>query len=928
MIIALEPNELAYRIIPEEIQQELRERERNKFYVSKKVPFLRINCLQEVFFDDKTDDKKSNNLRDFRDKLGISNSPDGSLIGSIRGFTFDPLAKHSDTYGKKQIIGKELNTNKNLYINNPRRVPPPQITNFTAKIGKETLGYYTAATLTVTINSKEQFDFLSMFLLHPSNSVFIEFGYADPEKTMNESLFSKTDTDALIKDYVQPYNEKEGNPAPFLDELENKIKRTNGNYEYLIGMIKTYSVSINEELGFDVTIDIISRSRALLTSPPKPTGSGNDETSDDKESSTLSLDVESNLRMYLSSIERGRENRYINRYSGKTDVRGKYLNRKEIDKNSFDHIITVDTSFGFKKYISMDRIIMFLEAFLPESTLNVSETLKSNKYIYSNSPDVLIFKKNHEYPKTIQDEFGGHILSGWERIPYDYVIYYLDYVTALDIKNREERINKKAEEFGNRTGAFIAGTSLGGATSTLGVGFSYGAAWLGRASSQAFQRNITDRSIGDEPNYTIEVFKPIKFDGVQGSRGDLRAIYYDLDLFVNKVIGNNGKVNDILNEILKDIDNATGNVWSLAYYEAVNTDESDKGTTVSIVSENSIDIKKEDLSKTYTFKINQKESVVNSLSFDLSFDGVIGDSIYFQNQGASDSTMESNNINGFLFEKHENGIRINDYIGKSANELQRKLDQVAGGDRNLPDSNQGEINVTNDIIKADGFFNKSYVITERIYNEDVSIPNSPKILKALGAGEAINEAIDIVYSTNTPAENEQLSFNDMAYQQVQQDLSQFAVQDGVLLSEQRIVNNFNKSLEKYGGLLVDPTPEDVLKAIDARSIPLYDSRKQIYLSKMNKEGNLPNKTGDDTKDSGKENTKENQESLINPILQSRISLSMPGIGGIQPLQFFKTNGLPDVYDKRINFLIMDVSHTITPTEWNTTLTATTRVDYD
>ena len=53
---------------------------------------------------------------------------------------------------------------------------------------------------------------------------------------------------------------------------------------------------------------------------------------------------------------------------------------------------------------------------------------------------------------------------------------------------------------------------------------------------------------------------------------------------------------------------------------------------------------------------------------------------------------------------------------------------------------------------------------------------------------------------------------------------------------------------------------------------------------------------------------------------------MPGLGGFRPLTFFNTDGLPDVYDKRGDFCIMDVIHTLTPTSWVTNINSLFRVN--
>src|SRR6056300_1242055 len=108
MIIAISNNELAARPIPEPIQQELDKRGKDKSYILRKVPFVRINALQHVVFNNTVSDKKQNNLNDLQNQIGLTDE-NNNLLKSVRGFSFDITASQTETYSSRQLIGRELN---------------------------------------------------------------------------------------------------------------------------------------------------------------------------------------------------------------------------------------------------------------------------------------------------------------------------------------------------------------------------------------------------------------------------------------------------------------------------------------------------------------------------------------------------------------------------------------------------------------------------------------------------------------------------------------------------------------------------------------------------------------------------------------------------------------------------------------------------
>jgi hypothetical protein len=64
----------------------------------------------------------------------------------------------------------------------------------------------------------------------------------------------------------------------------------------------------------------------------------------------------------------------------------------------------------------------------------------------------------------------------------------------------------------------------------------------------------------------------------------------------------------------------------------------------------------------------------------------------------------------------------------------------------------------------------------------------------------------------------------------------------------------------------------------------------------------------------------------NPLLSPELNITMPGIGGITPTQYFDTEHLPEVYSNRGKFIILNVTHTISPQSWTTQLNSSFRLD--
>ena len=67
---------------------------------------------------------------------------------------------------------------------------------------------------------------------------------------------------------------------------------------------------------------------------------------------------------------------------------------------------------------------------------------------------------------------------------------------------------------------------------------------------------------------------------------------------------------------------------------------------------------------------------------------------------------------------------------------------------------------------------------------------------------------------------------------------------------------------------------------------------------------------------------------IDPVTPLEVSFTMPGIGGIRMFDLFAVDYLPEIYRNYTLFQVNGVSHTLSPSGWDTAITGIARVDMD
>lgn len=845
MITVLNPGQqLKFLPIDQPIIDELTLREKDKNRLVNRVPFLRTTCLQKVLLSDDEDKGKQNNLKDsvFKSVLGDRKQVDG--------FIFEFNSNFDESYSsKKQVIGTELSSLEKIQITNPRRVPPPTLTSFTATIGEE-VGFYTTAKLTFTAHSKEQLEFLTPFLLHPGNTIVFEWGYSDKSTTMNKDndLFTKSDLADFLGDIAYD-KEKRVTSSQFFKKRQEKVLESNGNYEFLVGVISNFDFSLNENYGFDISIDLWSISKTLLSSK-SPSVFTQDNNIDTDAKKLLINNQLQDFKHWTSYLEDKIEGAYLGpalsqnksipislkpytvprdatRTSNNSFSTQPLINTDEEIENTvrefdeFDDVIQINTNYGYEKYMTLRKILKWMGAYNVELKYNRGEVLL-NPFIISNNYKVLFFRNKQPNLKAAKINTKSGKLSFNVKDIEDKFVSYKSYVIpeTVEYSTEEERILERTQQ----------------------------AATNPYPSAATYQ--VIDNEVGRNLVNTIKKIKsytPRKLDIGESNEGDIFNTYYNISTFEALYERYDGNSNDILREITRHINEASGNIWDLRLISSTDT-ESESSTTenMNLTSLNSLKIPKD---SSYTFKINQKESVVKSLTFDLGLEGLIADQIYFESTDQSDKSPDASQLNLLLFEKHENGIKLLDF------------------------RNQAIANLRDEFLKDEGDNSSNSSQSDNIGDE-----------------EFLSE-----YYENDPSE--------------------FGLVFGVTNIEE-----FEEKLYKVTSENDTDSISKILKDNDANSFPSFDYNKQAYFEMMSTKGYLPSKNSDE--DNSDDN--EDIDQKISPLLESRLQFDLPGLGGFQPLQYFSTDGLPDVYDKRGDFCIMSLSQVVSPVDWTTSISAAFR----
>jgi hypothetical protein len=846
MITAInDGEELIYRPLNSVVKSALEEREGDKNYVINRFPFLRVTCLQKLSLNESTKTDQTNNLVSYKDKIGCNKSV-------IDGFIFEMREDFDSSYSQKnQKIGTELKTLDSITIANPRRVPPPQLTGFTATNGAAA-GFFTSAKLEFTCHSLEQLEFLTPFLLHPGNTLFFEWGYSDKNTTMNMPLMSWDDLQQLLDTIVIATENVDDEcddevENSFYDELENRIKENNGNYEYIPGIITNFDFSLNDNFGYNVSVDIISISQAQLQVSPSTPGEQiqNGDEDNEEEKQRIIKNQETVLATFINNLEQekwkfrtGLPNSYdFNTIDTVTKSKSSILNT---NNKYLDDIINLPVKDGYKKYIRLGKILPIIG-----NPINRKLALrKFNKYIKSFDKDILIFNEKIPTAREIQVSDQGNLLSNPTRMQSGFLPQVLSYDTIVtDVK-----ISNLAN-----VGDFLAEVAEG--------------------TKNFFKSYTNSAENTNQANFLKKVefqfFKPYKFEVNDNGekKGDIRNIYISYDFFKSIFVTSDVNHRDILTAILNKISKATGGFYNEVVAEIYDT--KCKKQKAKIINTTNRCINQDDKRKTYTFKFNQKESIVTNLDFDFALDGLFLDQVYAQSISAQSNDESGKKFSLMLFENQENNIQLTDYRNERVKFIRDFIDKDFKSQKDNIDT------TTSGSTVQDFYLNDPTKFLTVFTTRTQELENIP------------TRSDNIHINTNTGVYTTVL--DDDASGRIASAASSFDKSEIGVFSSQFLLCDF--------------------------AVPLIDDKKDLYFDAIEAEEKQNQLEEKDTPCSSK----------FTPIAETEIKIQFPGLGGFQPLEFFKTRGITSVYDNRGEFVIYSVVHTLTRDNWTTELTARFRV---
>jgi len=809
------------------ITKALENREGNKNFVYNYTPFVRVSCLQEVSYTE-IDKGKSNNLKEVRNSILTDST-------HFNGFQFIFNSNFDEAYGEIQKIGKTLD-NKDINIKNPRRVPPPVLKNFTATCG-ESSDFFTTAKLNFTCNSLEQLQFIVPFLLNPGNTIFVEFGYNSDELKKSITFFDNNDANDLVNSSVIKSGSRSNITKPgFIEKMNNRIYDTGGSYEFFYGIINDFNVSINDSLGFDCDVSLISAPKAKLVAPNVNNYNPNKNKISTEQQKVIAISLQSDLKHFQDELYK----------------RNKKLSKDIIfafDGSDSSTYVRLDDIFGFlngeysKKGISTNRNKLDIAA----QTVSNKNSIKLDNILYSTIPVKKATITPNEPPIV---SYNSDLLL-FRKYMWDPKLSYNDKTGTYDI---EDSVNYKAwSDFLSDASYFDVENSS-------------------NTSEQIIRTNF-------------KTIHPYKID--ETTRNDIELLqnaYINFGKFKSIYLSSNGIVLDTIKKLADMINASTDNMWDLKVVgEAVSkSDNEPEKNITTLLNTSGFSINRTE--PTYTFKVDSKHSIFNNINFDVGLEGELGNQIYMNSLNSSNGSLDSQKVNLLLFSNHENHITIKDKRLERIRKIREQLDDLNGG----KSTNQSDSEINKQIKSADvrKDFLGRYIVgpanggsSKRVGDIGLSYNFYNELISTLGTDDPADVTIDNLKKMIT--DKYRLQLND---QQI-----------------------LNKIFAMYGVELIPLVFSPIKQAVrDLRG----NTSPNVQTSDNNNSNNTKSPTG------------------INPLLEAKLDIPMMGIGGINPLQYVKIQGIPDAFSKRGDFVVMNVSHTVTPSSWNTELSTRFRISND
>jgi hypothetical protein len=151
-----------------------------------------------------------------------------------------------------------------------RRVPQPIITSLEVNTDGANNSLKTA-NLKIKIFTLKQLEMFELFYLRPSMHCLVEFGSNEgiltkKLETLDNLISAKKSWDDFLKDYNDNFT---GKLKP-RQNYSKKIKDSDGNYDYVAGMVTEFKFTISDDLTYDVELEISSANTMMMWLPQTP----------------------------------------------------------------------------------------------------------------------------------------------------------------------------------------------------------------------------------------------------------------------------------------------------------------------------------------------------------------------------------------------------------------------------------------------------------------------------------------------------------------------------------------------------------------------------------------------------------------------------------------------------------------------------------
>jgi len=125
-------------------------------------------------------------------------------------------------------------------------------------IKSRNMGSLREASISLRVNSADQLKMIDTLYFRLGYSIFLEWG--NTSHYNNEGEYKKgADIDySLLFDFLEPSNEIKKDPIQFLQKIEEARKKSNGNYDAILGKVKNFTWEFNPAGFYTATLSVIS----------------------------------------------------------------------------------------------------------------------------------------------------------------------------------------------------------------------------------------------------------------------------------------------------------------------------------------------------------------------------------------------------------------------------------------------------------------------------------------------------------------------------------------------------------------------------------------------------------------------------------------------------------------------------------------------